>query len=447
MKHRNPFSRLCAAVITVAMLAMPAAAATSGELLSEIEVLQSQNEEIRAQIAELEQQSQDNLTEMEEVVRQKGNIDHQVALLNVQIRVTQSEITAYTELIADKQLELDQAQARFDALHAKHKERIRAMEENGSLSYWSVLFKANSFSDFLDRLTMIEEITNADRQRLDEIDQAAKAVTEAREELVSRKTELELAKSDLDEALVQLEQKRQESDVLLSDLVARGEDYQILLEEGEERLEAKLLELAQRELDYTQALQKEWEEAHRPTEPERPAVPEATVDPNEPDPPVEEPGTDEPGSEEESTDEPDTGTTVAPPVSGEGWLLPCSYAYVSSPFDPNRLHPILGYVRPHNGIDLAASMGTPIYASRSGTVTVADYEWDGAGNYVFINHGDGFSSVYMHMDYYIVGVGEYVSAGEIIGYVGTTGLSEGPHLHFGIAYNGVYVNPANYIDF
>ena len=92
-------------------------------------------------------------------------------------------------------------------------------------------------------------------------------------------------------------------------------------------------------------------------------------------------------------------------------------------------------------------MGTPVYATRSGTVTVADYEWDGAGNYVFINHGDGYSSVYMHMDYYIVSVGEYVSAGEVIGYVGTTGLSEGPHLHFGIAYNGAYVNPANYIGF
>ena len=142
-----------------------------------------------------------------------------------------------------------------------------------------------------------------------------------------------------------------------------------------------------------------------------------------------------------------SGGSVDTPVSDGDWVVPCSYVYVSSPFNPNRVHPILGYARPHNGIALAANLGNPVYATRSGSVTVADYEGDGAGNYVFINHGDGFSSVYMHMDYYIVGVGEYVSAGEVIGYVGTTGLSEGPHLHFGIAYNGSYVNPASYINF
>ena len=126
--------------------------------------------------------------------------------------------------------------------------------------------------------------------------------------------------------------------------------------------------------------------------------------------------------------------------------MPCSYKYLSSPYGW-RIHPVYGDRRFHSGVDLAGKGGTNIYATRSGTVTVADYEGDGAGNYVFINHGDGFSSVYMHMDYYIVSVGEYVSAGEVIGYVGTTGLSEGPHLHFGIAYNGAYVNPANYINF
>lgn len=423
MKYRRTLAFLIAAAVALgAVLAGAPAkvnALSSDELQDQIEDLERRNEQIEAQLAELEQQNLDNLSEMEQVIRQKGNIDHQITLLNAQIRVTEEQIAAYTVLIADRQAELDEAQARYDALTEKNRERVRAMEENGTLSYWSVLFKASSFADFLDCLNMMEEIARADKQRLEEMDRAAKAVAEAKELLQSQKAELEATRNELDLTRAELEAKRQESDALLADLVARGVEYQMLLEEGEERLAQQMLELAQKEMEYTEALRKEWEASH------------PTTQPTDPD--------------NDSGTSGDSGSS-GPQYSGD-WVIPCDYAYVSSPFDPNRLHPILGYVRPHNGIDLAANMGTPVYATRSGTVTVADYEWDGAGNYVFINHGDGFSSVYMHMDYYEVSVGQYVSAGEIIGYVGTTGLSEGPHLHFGIAYNGAYVNPASYIDF
>ena len=430
MKNRRILCFLLAGAVVLGILSrvVPAGirAYSSDELQSQIDELKQQNEELEAQQAELEQQALDNYSEMEQVVQQKGNIDHQIALLNAQIRVTEEQIAAYSTLIADKQSELDDAQARYDELSEKNRERIRAMEENGALSYWSVLFKANSFADFLDRLNMIEEIAQADRQRLQELNEAAQAVEDAKAQLQAQKAELEQTKAGLDGKKAELEVKRQESDALLADLVSRGVEYTMLLEEGEERLAQQMLELAQKEMEYTEALQQEWEAAHPSTQPD---------DPDE----------GETDGSDDSGDSDDTGSS-GPAYSG-GWVVPCSYSYVSSPFDPNRLHPILGYVRPHNGVDLAANLGTPVYATRSGTVTVADYEWDGAGNYVFINHGDGFSSVYMHMDYYIVSVGEYVSAGEVIGYVGTSGLSDGPHLHFGIAYNGAYVNPANYIGF
>ena len=397
---------LCGSVLPAKVNAL-----SSDEIQEQIDALEEQNEQIQAQIEELEQQKQDNYSEMEEVVREKSNIDEQITLLNAQIMVTEEQVSAYAVLISDKQAEFDKAQAHFEELNEKNRERIRAMEENGAVSYWSVLFKANSFSDFLDRLNMIQEIAAADKRRLEEMNQAALELSQAREELVVQKEALEQTKLGLNEAKVVLDEKRQQSNSLLADLVARGEEYQLLLDEGEALLEEKLQELAEKEVEYTEALQREWEAAHPPTLPES------------------------------------SGGSVDAPVSDGDWVVPCSYVYVSSPFNPNRVHPILGYARPHNGIDLAANLGNPVYATRSGSVTVADYEGDGAGNYVFINHGDGFSSVYMHMDYYIVGVGEYVSAGEVIGYVGTTGLSEGPHLHFGIAYNGSYVNPASYINF
>ena len=94
---------------------------------------------------------------------------------------------------------------------------------------------------------------------------------------------------------------------------------------------------------------------------------------------------------------------------------------------------------------MAAAQGTPIYATRAGTVTTASYQAGGAGNYVSINHGDGFASIYMHMTHYVVSAGQKVSQGQLIGYVGQTGVATGNHLHFGISYNGAYVNPCNYV--
>ena len=195
MKYSRILCFLVAAAVVFGMF-MPTVPAnvhalSSDEIQGQIQELEAQNQQIEEELAELEQQTLDNYSEMEEVVRQKGNIDHQVALLNAQIQVTQEQISAYAVLIADKQSELDQAQARLTELSEKNRERIRAMEENGSLSYWSVLFKANSFSDFLDRLNMMDEIARADRQRLEDMDQAAKAVAEASQMLQSQKAELE----------------------------------------------------------------------------------------------------------------------------------------------------------------------------------------------------------------------------------------------------------------
>ena len=85
-----------------------------------------------------------------------------------------------------------------------------------------------------------------------------------------------------------------------------------------------------------------------------------------------------------------------------------------------------------------------MYATRAGVVTIAGWG-NAAGNYVQINHQDGFSSIYMHLRDYCVSAGQIVSAGQLIGATGATGVATGDHLHFGISYNGVYVNPCNYV--
>lgn len=120
-----------------------------------------------------------------------------------------------------------------------------------------------------------------------------------------------------------------------------------------------------------------------------------------------------------------------------------SYKRVSSKFHKQRNHPVLGYIRAHNGVDYAAKTGTPIYAAASGKIAMKDNKPRGYGKFIVINHEDGFSTLYAHMNDFGAGVysGKKVNKGDIIGYVGSTGLSTGPHLHYEIRKNGVYYNP------
>jgi murein DD-endopeptidase MepM/ murein hydrolase activator NlpD len=126
-------------------------------------------------------------------------------------------------------------------------------------------------------------------------------------------------------------------------------------------------------------------------------------------------------------------------------MVPCSYVLLSSPFG-NRTSPTAGASSNHQGIDLAGSRGTPIKASKAGVVTVRSSSRS-AGNYVTIKHDNTYSSIYMHLENSIVSKGQTVSQGQVIGYMGDSGIVTGVHLHFGIIKNGSYVNPANYMYF
>ena len=406
MKKRNLWVSILAGLMAAVMLLglivglIPNAnAESSASIKNRIDKLEKEKDAVDEQIAALEGQISDNMDDMRAIVEQKNLIDQEVFLINQQIININTQINEYGLLIADKQDALDAAEANLADLQAKNQERIRAMEKNGKVSYWSVIFKANSFVDLLDRLKMIEEIAKADQKRLEDMAKAAQEVEVAKENLQVEKAALEVMKDELDERQVALDEKRAKADELLRELVAIGEEYQLLLDEQEAEQDELMQQIAKAEKEYNEQKRKE-EEAARPTYP-----------------------------------------STAPITNG--WRVPCQYWWLSSPFGM-RKHPIYGDYRMHNGVDLSCSTGTPIYATRSGTVTIASYN-SSAGYYVNINHGDGFSSIYMHMTHYVVSYGQQVSQGQLIGYMGSTGASTGPHLHFGISYNGTYVNPANYM--
>ncbi len=381
-------------------------AESSAEIMERIKELEAQKKEIDGKIDGLKTDIDENFSEMEVIVAQKNLIDQEVFLLNQQILNLNYMITEYGLLIADKQDELDDAQAHLAQLQEENKDRIRAMEKNGGLSYWSVIFKANSFIDLLDRLEMIEEIAEADKARLEEMNLAAQVVATAKANLETEKQALQASKDELNAAQVELEVKRAEADALLAQLVAIGQEYEDLLDEAEAEMYELAAEIAEEKDNYEDAKAAEWAAAHPPVQ-SNPSTPSYT------------------------------------PPSNESWMVPCYYTMLTSPFG-YRVHPISGQYKMHSGVDLSGPTGTPIKASRSGTVTTATYGSSG-GYYVYINHGDGFSSCYLHMTHYIVSPGQYVTKGQVIGYMGSTGASTGPHLHFGILYNGTYVNPASYI--
>ena len=397
--------------LIVGVIPTRASAASSKEIKKQINELKEQKKEIQAKIDEVQGLYDANAEEIGDIVGQKDAIDQEIALLYEQVNNINEQLAAYNQLIADKQDELDNARANLAELNEKHKERIRAMEEEGNLSYWSIIFKANDFSDLLDRLNMIQEINDSDQKRLAEMSAAAETVANVQEELTSEKDALEDTRAELDATQAELEEKRIQADALLAELIEKGQEFEALIDESEDLQEELMQEIAQAEKDLKEAEYKEWLATYVPP----------TTKPS---------GTDTKPS------------TQAP--SSSGWVSPVKSYRLTSAFGM-RVHPISGKWKMHNGVDMAAAQGTPIYAAKSGKVTKTAFQAGGAGYYVTINHGDGFSSVYMHMTHYIVSPGNYVSAGQVIGYVGSTGGSTGPHLHFGISYNGTYVNPMNYV--
>ena len=231
-----------------------------------------------------------------------------------QICNTNAQISAFAVLIADKQTELDAAEKKYDQLHEKYIERIRVIEEEGNLSYWSVIFEANSFVDLLGRLEMVEEIASADNRRLQELREAAEAVNLAKDALEKEKTALELIRSEQEESQKLLELKSAEAEALLQELLSKGAEYEKLLEESENKQAQLMEQIANMENEYDKLAYQEWLAT---------SVPETTT--------------------------PSTGSGGQSGSGAVTWVTPVTGYTITSPFGM-RFHPILDIWRMHNGV-------------------------------------------------------------------------------------------------
>ena len=382
-------------LLLAAMMLLPAGEMLLEANVSRADVTKEQINALKNNANALAAEKKELQNQLKEVRADKSKAQQQKNLLEQEINVIQSEIDnidaqigQYDELIGVKEVEISETQARTDKQYDLFCQRVRAMEEDGETSYWSILLGSSSFSELLDNFMMVEEIMEYDNSVMDALSALKAQLASEQAELEDAKTEQEAARAVQVAAQDELKSREDEVNALIKDISSQESKLkaaEAALKKEADAMDAKIKDL---ERQYANQIAK------------------------------------------------------VPSESGYLWPLPASWNTLSSLFG-KRTHPITRKPNNHTGIDVPASAGTNIYAAKSGVVTTSTYN-SSYGNYVVVSHSDGSSTLYAHMKKRNATVGQTVKQGAVIGYVGTTGSSTGNHLHFEVRINGNRVDPVNY---
>lgn len=321
---------------------------------------------------------------------EKTSLSEKLNKIIADMESTQNQLSEKEKEIEQVENELIQAKVDANTQYESMKTRIKFMYESGGVQFVEMLMTSENMGDFLNKAEYVAKISEYDRQELIRYQDTVKQVEEKEE---------------------QVQQEYEELNTLQTQLISQQTEVQEMISSNE----AKIADI-QKQIDENAATLSELKAA---------AEEQARLQ-----------------SEAASGNNyiaPSGGGTV---VSGNGYFThPCpGYSYQSSYFGEIREFEVGG----HKGHDYAAAEGTPTYAAAAGTVIIANYS-SSAGNWVVIDHGNGLTTKYMHHSALCVTAGQYVEKGQQIGYVGSTGQSTGPHLHFQVEENGVAVNPDKYL--
>jgi murein DD-endopeptidase MepM/ murein hydrolase activator NlpD len=373
-------------VFLLAALFLPPVSATPlSDRKQELGDIRKEINEGKKELKELEEQEAELLAEIAAMEDSIANINAELALLVRQIKTTESEIEVTEAELLDAEIRLAE---REDFLNR----RIRAIYEMGRVNYLQVILEASSFTDFLSRFTHLQLIVDKDTYLLE-------AVQQEREEIAQQKVELEEKR----DSLVKMRRKSLDKRKQLETQTAKREQLLKSVRDAYEEYEANIRAM-EKEVKEIERVIKELEEAQRRA----------------------------------------NRSNNSGPAGQLLWPVP-GYTRITSPFG-YRIHPITG--KPgtfHGGIDIGAPRGATILAAESGSA----YSYSspsGYGNYVIIIHGGGLSTLYAHNQSNAISHGQQVNRGDTIAYIGSTGMSTGPHLHFEVRVNGVRVNPMSYFN-
>lgn len=399
MKIKLKGGLAAAGVLLLLCLSFPAYG-TKKELEAEKEktsVIEEEKKKVEDTLKNLEGQKADTESYVRQLDQEMAAISSQLEELSGQIADKESEIAVtQEELSAAQEAEVQQ----YDAM----KLRIKYMYEKGDTTFIDLILESKSISQLLNRAEYISQISQYDRQMLDEY-----AAT--RQTIADNEAKLESERADL----LVLQESTQAKHNSVEELLAAKEEqlksYETQIASAQSQINAYEQDLAAQESKIRQIeeeMQKAEEEARKKAE--------------------------------------SSGTSYTVKSLGNTkFIWPCpSSSRITSAFG-GRESPTEGASSNHQGIDIGASTGSDIVAAADGVVTIATYSAS-AGNYVMLSHGGGVSTVYMHCSSLNVSEGQSVTQGQVIAKVGSTGYSTGPHLHFGIRSGGSYVNPSNYVS-
>ena len=355
---------------------------------SEIDALKAEQAASQARQDELEEQLADVEADQAEAQQRRQLLQAQLDAINNEIENIDKQIAYYDQEIAQKETEQAEAEANEQAQYELFCQRVRAMEEEGTVSYWSILFNSESFSEMLDRLADIDAVMAYDNQVMDEL-------IAIREEIIALRTQLETSRAEEQAARDQQAAKQAEQQAKVAEAQELLDQINADVAEVNRQLDAESEAAAEIQAEIAQK-QKQLEEQRRQNN--------ITID------------------------------------SETSYLWPLPGYYRLSSLFGYRIHPITGEAHSHTGIDIPAPGNTPILACKSGQVVTSAYHYS-YGNYVVIDHGNGNSTLYAHMSSRAVSEGDMVTQGQTIGYVGTTGSSTGNHLHLEVRDNYTRVDP------
>lgn len=360
----------------------------------------------------------------EDIQSEVEKLDKQLNEISGKVKELESQLSKKRREIANTESALNKAKEQEKKQYRNMKKRIQFMYENGQTSYVEMLLSADSFTDFLNAVEYITQISQYDRKMLKEYQNMQVTIADTQKTLETDYASLQSLQAKVQEekqAVAALESAKKGE---LNDVADDLTDAQTVAKAYEAEIQAQNEVIAQ-----IQAAQK------RAAEQQAAQQQAQAAEENQ-------------GATDAAGENQNTAQNTTPSGNGQStgsMMWPCpSSKRVTSDYGP-RTSPTNGASSNHKGIDIGAAYGADIVAADGGTVLVATYSSSG-GNYVIIDHGGGLCTVYMHASSLTVSAGQTVSKGQVIAKVGSTGISTGNHLHFGVTLNGVYVSPWGYVS-
>ncbi len=403
------------AVILIMSSVAPLFADELDDLESEKQGLEDQAAQNQAEQAATQEQIAQVEAEIAAVGDEITALDAQITECVNNITELKAKIADNEELIAQTQTELQKAKEDENEHYEELKARMQMMYEYGNVNYLEILLGSKSISEFFSRIEYVNQMADYDKQIQDNLEADRQKIQGIEAKLEQKQLELDIDQSRLEKEKETLETAMQEKEAKYAELEDSRETYVQYLNTLTEK-EADIQQLIADVADQITAVK------------ERQAQEDANKNNNTG------------GGSSTGGGGSSGGGSVSEGIFT--WPVPSSY-YVASSYGW-RVHPIYGYPRLHAGTDIGADYGDAIVAADSGTVIYTGYDDGGYGNFLMIQHASGYVTLYAHCNQLLVYSGQYVSRGETIALVGSTGASTGPHCHFEVRVGG---NPIDAMDF